>query len=150
MGFTSASLAWLRMALGHVDPMGSFFAEKDDVHRLLEGLSRETARLLQLTDDEGRGVLAAGRAGAGATGEDEGSHAAVLARCVRAGQGYATKLQVSSLTWSGVPVFPLFFSTGLSRRVRQPLQFTNARLSPFPHLCGTVRHAAKGRPRWQR
>lgn len=97
------------MALGHVDPMGSFFAEKDEVQRLLEGLSRETARLLQLMDEEGRGVMAAGRAGAGAIGEDEGSHAVALARCVRAGQGYATKLQVISRMWSGVRAPRSFF-----------------------------------------
>ena len=133
------------MALGHVDPMGSFFAEKDEVQRLLEGLSRETARLLQLTDDEGRGVMAAGRAGAGATGEDEGSHAAALARCVRAGQGYATKLQVISITCSGVRAPALFFDGVM--RVGQPLQFTNARPSPFPsshtsvELCDTPRRA---------
>ena len=93
------------MALPRRDPMDALFAEKSNIEGLLAGLARETRVLVHLTDSEGRGTATAhqreGLGDVADTGEGGARPPPQLTRCVRAGQGFATKIQVCALLLSG-------------------------------------------------
>lgn len=82
--------------------MDALFAEKSDIEGLLAGLARETRVLVHLTDSEGRGTATAhqrelreGLGDVADTGEGGARPPSQLTRCVRAGQGFATKIQTA-------------------------------------------------------